>query len=386
MGSDQAIASSRSEYGAVLLQLENPICISGEQLRGAFIVNIYRAYPVEEVSVTIKGEEIITKKGRMSRTPVIIQTMPMNIPHYNSVIQPGQYILPFIFNIPLTCPSAIDTICVRNARGRIEYSVTGKIQGHDKGIPEMAYMLPFIVNQPILFENDCLTSDKQKVTGYFWRKKGTTSLEVVMAKNGLYAGEQMFLKVNIDNSQCDCDIAEVKAHLYEEITLTFNRNFGFMSPFKSKREVTVASFSGVPRGGKTSYVKTLKLAPKEPAIRLESVNGSSVKRTYVLEIVPMYDMNLVSNKPKVAYYLNIGSLASKPQVQPQQHLVAPVQPLMLQAQPYVPPVQPYVQSMHTQPLLEPSVQPQQPMMPPMHPMMPLVQPIYPVIQNMSLSK
>jgi hypothetical protein len=121
-------SSSKSEYGEMYIQTEQPFCISGTTVKGNIYIQIYKQFPAERLILKIKGKEKC--KWVETRTRTVGQGEERKIEHYEvkfdeshivfkydqviytfsqGWIPPGQYVFPFSFMLPSECPSSAYT-------------------------------------------------------------------------------------------------------------------------------------------------------------------------------------------------------------------------------------------------------------------------------------
>ncbi len=357
MGSSQSQTSAKSDYGDISLRHDSSLFMASTELKGSMVVNIYRPYPLRTAEVLVQGSEIVTSGELPSRVVILSETIPLQLPAVNGIVQPGQYIMPFTCPLPLNLPGTFWPANCGRASGAISYNTTGRLNSLDTRIPSMMITTPFVVRQPLLFESNCPGRDEKEVRSVF-SNKGVSTLEVVLSKNGIHLDEELNANITLDNTRCTTEIKRVVCTLYQEVKMTFKDTALATKEYKTRTKVHQWTGEGVRAGGHASYIQPFSIPLEKQLPSMETVHGNSISQAYILEVVPIYDLSFVQTKPKLEYFVNVTSLPSKVVHVPAQAPKSQLQPQYLVQFPA--PQPDFAGGMPMQPQMPQPVQPQMP--------------------------
>jgi len=351
MGNTSGSAPAKTPYGDIAIFQENNTFIAGTELSGSLLMNIYKPYPLKSVYVTICGEEVVTKSNSPNRIVLLSQDIKLVVPMVGNVVQPGRYLLPFTFLLPINLPSSFSPETIDGLVSRIDYGVKGNLISSDQKVSPMSCIERFTVKQPLVFDTNCLLAESKEISGLLG-SKGSAKIETILSKNGMYHDEKITLTYNIDNSKCSEKINETKVRLFEETQVVYKQTYDVISTGKSL-DIMTWTFPGCAAKAKTSQTKPLGIAPQKPGKCLDTTNGTYIQRKYFIEIIPVFDViggskkmifkypMHIQTRPSIISPQNLNLLASKPMLEqpiPQINSPMPVQPMPGMDYPMVQPV------------------------------------------------
>lgn len=148
MGSGQS--DSPSKYGGIVIQTDQPYCVSGEAISGNIAIQINIPFPARKLNIELKGKEKC--KWTETRTRTVgsgehARTETYYVYHNNdheilkfeetlyefdgNEIPAGQYMFPYSFVLPQNCPSSAYFTGSGGAVGYIKYEVKASFKALD---------------------------------------------------------------------------------------------------------------------------------------------------------------------------------------------------------------------------------------------------------------
>ena len=130
-------------------------------------------------------------------------------------LPPGDYTIPFEFDLPANLPASIMFQKKDNfekPKAIIKYSVTARIINHDK--TQLQYKQMLVLHEPpVAFQENTNLQQKVGITVCCCCDKGSTALNVQFNKNVFYGNEICAANVAVDNHECKSKINSVSFEL-----------------------------------------------------------------------------------------------------------------------------------------------------------------------------
>lgn len=302
MGSD---VSSSNDHASIKLQCESSLCVAGEEFKGSVEVRAKRTFRVKNVLVEVGGTEYARIDDQRNSEKFLTDFIPLELPNNQGIVTVGRYTLPFYFRIPANFPCSVPEFTTDEGKGYVEYYCKAKLEMSEEEPIEDGTKLK-VVQTPKVTEPVVLNQVKA-IKGWFSSDKGMAEIEVIVPKTELYSGEHISLNVNLNCENCLLKVKRIKCKLYEK-TIIAKIKGNFDTKHMDKFKVMKSYLPGVEPKKKVSYVETIAIPTKLENRVLESVNGQYIKRSYVLVLVPVFDIVGGDNMMSVETVLTLSSL------------------------------------------------------------------------------
>ena len=307
MGQSASQKVPRNEFATLSLQLDNSLHIAGDKLHGTCTLTISKPFPFLALDLNVKGMEEVVRHGARTETIVLNQLVPLSPPLSNSILEPGEYKLPFETILPALLPGSIGNF-KGDAQGTgIKYTAKATLRSSSSEIRELQHELPLTIKQPLSIEYNVMAQELESVTASMGRNKGKATLEIMLNKNGIHIDDDIVGNVTIDNTSCACTAKEVICHLYEETTLLHSGR-PEISPLFLKEEIAKWNLPGVPANQRATHPLALRLPQKAENEELGVISGVNIKRNYKLEYESIYDIAFMKTSPHVSLYFSVTSI------------------------------------------------------------------------------
>ena len=153
-------------------------------------------------------------------------------------------------------------------------------------------------------------SKSQIVKGWFGSVKGTIYVEFTIPKNGIASGEKLGFNVTLDCTKTALGLKRLKIKLYEDTVLTDAPHYFVEKPNK-RCKVMKCYYKGVEAGNKITYCDVLPIPKTQKERILESISGEYIKRTYLLMVVPVFNIMHGDRAMKMETLINLSSAPAK---------------------------------------------------------------------------
>eukprot|EP00826_Nyctotherus_ovalis_P033276 TRINITY_DN2688_c0_g1_i1.p1 TRINITY_DN2688_c0_g1~~TRINITY_DN2688_c0_g1_i1.p1 ORF type:complete len:432 (-),score=123.70 TRINITY_DN2688_c0_g1_i1:16-1311(-) len=302
MGSD---VSSSNDHASIKLQCESNLCIAGEEFKGSVEIRAKKTFVVKSILVEVGGTEYARIDDQRNNEKFFNDFIPLDLPNNQGIVKAGKYSLPFYFRVPVNFPCSVPDFTTDEGKGRVEYYCKAKLEMSEEEPIEDGAKLK-VVQAPKVTEPVVLSQVKA-IKGWFGSDKGVAEIEVIVPKTELYSGEHISLNVNLNCENCQLKVKRVKCKLYEKTVIAKIKG-DFDTKHMDKFKVMKAYLPGVEPKKKVSYVETIAIPTKLEDRVLESINGQYIKRSYVLVLVPVFDIVGGDNMMSVETGLTLSSL------------------------------------------------------------------------------
>ena len=294
--------------GSIFIQLPKVTYLPGEQLNGIMYIEVTAPIPTSLVTLQISGREDV--KLREVRTTTekygnVEETITTYYDHYGEnqlfnyefpislsdtgSMAVGQYQVPFSLILPERLPASFSYYWFElgaQCHGDIGYNVRAFIQyGGFMGFfqSNLKTNVPFIINQPQVYENGAICGQLSKKISGVCRSKGEVKMKSYFEKNNYLAGETANLITEVDSSDLNCDIKCFKGQFMQHILLQ-TRTFNKFLTFK----LSQINIPGTKAGSKHVGDKALKYPVQlvncaTGAYVQPSAYGSLVQNRYILK-------------------------------------------------------------------------------------------------------
>lgn len=142
------------------------------------------------------------------KNPVFVFTLPQ--------LMPGDYSIPFSFNMPAGLPSSfqfIDDKIWQRPKGKVKYSIKAMMLDHH-GKELMRHKQVLILREMgDAFRENISHNDSHNISTWCCCSQGVSSVNTTFDKNVFEPHELCKAVVNIDNSQCNLEITNVRLAL-----------------------------------------------------------------------------------------------------------------------------------------------------------------------------
>ena len=192
-----------SKYGHLILQLETPYAVAGNDLVGTIYLDLKESYPATSLDLIIKGKEkcqwterkirkYVNSRGRTvsetygdtfrERREILNECFTISIFKAHSIL-PGQYSFPFRVEIPKECPSSTDFAGPDWEIAIIKYSIKAMLQStkDDKFKPMKFKQTLMVREDPLHVERNTRANLRSQIYSW-WFPQGRTSVEARLDK------------------------------------------------------------------------------------------------------------------------------------------------------------------------------------------------------------
>lgn len=209
---------NKNSFGYI--KLEKNTFESGETLYGEFCLKIAQNVNCEKIEVLLLGQEEVfweeLNESRMDSNneyEVLIQKSLVIYNPPSSRISKGDYIIPFIIDLPYDLP-ATTSVSAPRIKGKIYYYLSATVCGTD-----ICHQLDINIKQTFNIGPTIVETCTQ-LKGCMWIARGEVFMRVRTDK-GFYAlDESVNNFVDIDVSKTPLNVATLEVSLYRTITIT----------------------------------------------------------------------------------------------------------------------------------------------------------------------
>ncbi|CDW76135.1 UNKNOWN [Stylonychia lemnae] len=250
------------QHGHLYVQLYKTTYNAGETMQGVVHLSLSQQFPTKVLQLEFSGYEKtfwITKE-RQGRSTVkkkhnglkkLFSTRTNMFAFPQGTAQPGQYSFPFVFQIPLGCPSTFVFFGEHKSKMAVSYKVRAimeeRCDGTKAQFKPLMYKQKFIVRKipDVLHPNKKIKLEKN-ISTFLFVKQGNSKAEVTFEKDVFVSGETARVTCDVDNTACEKDIEKVKVKLRRILNFKDQKN----KTFSSNNFLSIAKYPGVKAGEK----------------------------------------------------------------------------------------------------------------------------------------
>ena len=223
---------AKHDCGYLMLQTEKPFYEPGEVITGTIYIRCTLNVAAKHIMLEIKGKEKASwwdtehrshqrADGTTAHTQVRVKRKAdKKIMEYkNSCFNfsgglfPGDYAIPFKFQLPTGIPSSIlynDKKHNRLPKAKVKYHIKAVVETFD-GHSAMKYKQILIVREkPPHFEQNISQISEHKITTWCCVNQGVSRIEVNFDKNTFFPNETCKCLAVIDNSKCNIAMKNIR--------------------------------------------------------------------------------------------------------------------------------------------------------------------------------
>ena len=222
-----------NEYGSLTVQTKKAFYIEGEQIEGAIQLDLKQIFPGSEIYLLIQGMERTdfslwsTNKGshnvhyyKDSKEICNIKT-PIN----SDPLEPGSYTFPFAFRLNKEFPPSFKYGSMESDYGRIEYTLTGKLESREKGVSHLEGKFELLIRSKYIFPEQV---EDPPVIGELRKgmstcggciSRGTVTMKYSFNKSIYANDEDIPFGVEIDNQKSKDELVEIKCEVIRKYKL-----------------------------------------------------------------------------------------------------------------------------------------------------------------------
>ncbi|CDW78366.1 UNKNOWN [Stylonychia lemnae] len=254
---------SKFESGYFMIATDKPFYEPGEVITGKVYIRCSRPIDAKHIELKIKGKEkgswmdTVHKTVRNPDGSSTVETEKVKRKHrreimdskapcfvFNSNLVPGDYVVPFGFQLPENVPSTMffkDTHDHRKPKAQVKYSIKGSLETRsDKN--EMSYKQILIVREkPPHLQEDITKASENKITTWCCVDQGVSKIQVQFDKNTFMPHEKCKSEIKLDNSRCNIALNTVRFTMEQEITIKCGTHI-----YRSVRTIKEKHDNGVP--------------------------------------------------------------------------------------------------------------------------------------------
>jgi hypothetical protein len=246
---------SRCKYskGYLCVQTAKPFYNPGEQVTGYIYLRISAPIEARHIDINVEGreksswldEEIKRRDDGTQERISIKRKSSRKIIHFSApaftfttpFLNPGDYTIPFAFNIPGGLPGSMffkKTEHVKRPTAKVKYSVKTVMHCAHKH-DDMKYKQVLIIREPILTNfAEIRQKSENQITTWCCVGQGTSSIESIFNKDTFEPHETCTVRVVVNNSQCNVAMHNMRLAVEQEIELhadghTFRETYTLIS-------------------------------------------------------------------------------------------------------------------------------------------------------------
>ncbi|EAS01748.1 arrestin (macronuclear) [Tetrahymena thermophila SB210] len=257
--------SSSSSYanGGIYIQTDQPFYIAGDTVTGKVHISIQESFPANVLSLKIKGyessywEEKKKKSNKIGgkyhtqtyykfhtgKNTFFSHQFPLYIWSNFSYMPAGQFTFPFQFKLMDTLPGSYyenGTYKGCEYKAAIKYKV--KVEISSSNNKKLKNKQDLIIREPLKTQvASQYQEDVVKPKTWCCISQGQSQIKCHFERNSYMPGETAHMLVDIDNSQCNLQIKNLKCSLNKRLKLTSNSG----KSRTIKKEICSRDFEGL---------------------------------------------------------------------------------------------------------------------------------------------
>lgn len=300
MGS--SVSSDRNS-GSIIIQLDKPKYVAGDQVNGWIHLSLLQAFPCDALHLVISGKEkvrfITTREANDPKThkfgkvvevhedsnEFFEHTFPLHS-QFGQYFPPGQYSFPFSFKLSDGLPGSFCHKYTSEGEKCFAKTVYKILAGLKDPYTNRAVFqeIRFIVDQKWEFSNGPQQRDEnKKLTGYCCVELGSFRLSCRYDRDKFVVGENAVMQIEVDNSECKSDVKTIQCSLKQ--ILRVKTSDGSKSDLKTT-QITSAVLPGLAKGQKRTGTDAMMVTlPIKTQSELGATsNGNLVENKFMLVI------------------------------------------------------------------------------------------------------
>jgi len=293
---------SSSEFGNIQISCDFTTCVINKEYEGKVFLSVL--LPLEGYSgdVEIYGVEwtkhlLINSSNFPDREEFVRYKFPLNLPAINGVVQPGNYTFPFSFVLTTKLPNSLPKATFGGMAAAIEYHCIASVYNRKKDLV-LQTKSPFNVVNPPVYPENLIVGKSENITGWFRMNKGSSTVTVTIPKACVFFNEPLNLNVDLDCTMCDVAIKSLNCTLYQVTTIPRVKDI-LNRTSAEKLKLQSWNLQGVEANKKIVLDYTLNVPHSYKGIPLQTIKSQLIKRSYVLEFKPDFDVPLGDRKIKL---------------------------------------------------------------------------------------
>jgi len=286
-------------FGQVYLQIDPRAYYEQETITGNIYLDLYQPYGKAKMVVQFKGKEkchfieYVDRKWGGDSDLSFTTTSEIHSKNkgelYQSTftictwenLQPGQHALPFSIKVPTGLFASFDyqdTVGRNSYNASILYRLEARLEPDLFNLPQIKYKQPInIRGTPVKNEQNVYQKVETPRTSLFFLSKGKTTLNVLIERDFVNYGENLIVKITVDNSQSKIDSQQVVIKLVNDLILKAELKTQNRCIVKYRKRL-----GSVPAG----KISQENIIPIElmPGGMESSVDTGSIQSTYRLQV------------------------------------------------------------------------------------------------------
>ena len=235
MGNEHSRAKHKKGYLAC--QTAKPYYYPGEMVNGTIYLRTFEHMEARHIMIKVKGQEKtkwydeVTRheenevKHELEKRHSDKKIFEFSAPVFTfatPVLEPGDYAIPFAFQLPSHLPSSIlfkrDTR--RKPKAKVKYTIKTVLNCQDSH-DEMKYKQVLIVREAASsHESSIKQTSENNITTWCCMSQGVSKLECTFDKNTFTPVESCGATVQIDNSSCNVALTGIRIAVEQEIRMS----------------------------------------------------------------------------------------------------------------------------------------------------------------------
>ncbi|CDW71388.1 UNKNOWN [Stylonychia lemnae] len=222
----------KQEYGYLYIQTNQSHYEPGQQVIGTIFIRTMMPLEVSTINIEVKGVEkggfTVTRSNGKSthreRRWYTHRHIKYDQPCFNfavDTLQPGDYAVPFQFNLPLGIPATMflnDPKHRDHPKMKVKYTLRANLKNKVKKNLMFFKQIIKVVEPIIEYKQDLQNVSERKVTTCCCINQGISRIEAHFDRNIFYAHENCRAEIKIDNSKCNINITDsrlaIEQHIY----------------------------------------------------------------------------------------------------------------------------------------------------------------------------